>query len=218
MTVSAKSLWVVSAATAPRSTTARLSKLAKGARRSFPSYADAGRKHRGSAASFRLFLQIFDDVGAVLRAGQTKGHSRAGHEGLRIGQPFVERDFVPHDLRIFEGRRIIVAGHRTREPAEDASVLGADLVFVKRMTILAALIDLLAAHGIACRMRGARRQQRRRKINRRPASAHRPVSFRPHHEASGVSVMASAWTPCFTEMAATPSAVRNFPSGIFIGP
>ena len=55
---------------------------------------DLGRRVEIATASFCLFLQIFDDVGAVLRAGQTKGHSRAGHEGLRIGQPFVERDFV----------------------------------------------------------------------------------------------------------------------------
>src|SRR5271166_1476612 len=51
---------------------------------------------------FRALLQIGDHVRAVLGAVEMEEHPHSGDEGLRIGEPLVERLLVPDDIGGFE--------------------------------------------------------------------------------------------------------------------
>ena len=82
--------------------------------------------------------------------GEMIEHLRARHEGLRVGEPFVER--LPRPRRspdVLQRVGIVVVGERAGLAPEDAAMAGADVVLVERMAVLAALVELLAAFGVA---------------------------------------------------------------------
>src|SRR4051794_6638404 len=100
-------------------------------KRSHLSYRPAPRSIPSRAALFRgSLLQVRDQVAAVLRLGHAEAHALAGHELLGIGEPAVERLFVPHLMRGLQGIGISEAGRLRRRATEDAAVSGAHAVVV----------------------------------------------------------------------------------------
>src|SRR5580693_6398774 len=82
---------------------------------------------------FRALLEIRDDVGPVLSIVQMEEHLDARNDGLRIGQPLVERLLVPDHIGGFERVRIGIVGQRTGLAAIDAPMTRTDVVLVERM-------------------------------------------------------------------------------------
>src|SRR6202035_4657165 len=104
----------------------------------------------------RLFLQKSDDVGAILRIIDREHHLGSGDEGLWMGEPLVERGFVPDDVRSLQWSRVIVVRNAAGRAAEDIVMTGADPVLVERMADHALAVDRGAMSRIA------RREARRR--------------------------------------------------------
>src|SRR5664280_3654316 len=103
-----------------------------------------------SRPSPRPLLEELDHVGAVLGLVEMVEHLRPGHEGLRIGEPAVERLFVPDEVRMLQRIGIGVVGQRSGLAAEHAAMARADVVLVERMAVLATLVELFAM----CRVTG----------------------------------------------------------------
>ena len=72
--------------------------------------------------SFRLFLQKFYYVGAVVWISDVIEHVYARNECLGIGQPFVEGVLVPDDARSFECIGVRISRLRSRDAAEHTFV------------------------------------------------------------------------------------------------
>ena len=104
---------------------------------------------RRRAHLFRPLPEKRDHVGAVLRAVEMEEHLDARHEGLRVGQPLVERLLVPDDIGGFQRVGIAVVGQRAGLAAKDAAMARSDVVLVERMAVRAGLVELLAARGVA---------------------------------------------------------------------
>ena len=128
----------------------------------------AGGHERAHSNSVGARLQKFDDVGAILLIVEMIEHFRSGQEFLRIGEPLVERLLVPDDVRVFQRVGIGIIRQRSRLAAIDAAVARANFILVQRVAVLTALIQGLAARGVAGRTggggrgaSGAERQQQR---------------------------------------------------------
>jgi len=98
-------------------------------------------------ALFEL-LQVSDDVGALMRIVDLEVHFGARHELARIGQPAVERGFVPGQTRILEGRGISIVLDGSSSTPDDAAMLRPQVVVVDGVASSAGLIERFAMHRV----------------------------------------------------------------------
>jgi hypothetical protein len=66
---------------------------------------------RGSIRSSGLTLQKLNQIPTLLSLGNAKLHVIAGNEEIGVGEPSIDRVFLPGDMRLFDGRGVLELRH-----------------------------------------------------------------------------------------------------------
>ena len=109
----------------------------------------------------RFLLEKCDHVGSILRAIEGKEHFRPGNNSLRVGEPFIERGFVPDDVRGFQSRRVIVIRKTAGFATDNVPVSRSNSVLIERVADHTLAIDrrsVLRVSGCKTRTRTNGRQ------------------------------------------------------------
>jgi len=120
---------------------------------------------RCSASRWRdslQLLQIGDDVRACLRVVDPEEHPGSGNQCTGVGEPAIERRFIPGQAGILQRRRVGVILQAACPAPDHAAMSRAQIILIDGVAGLAALVQGLAVAGIAneCAIRQCRRRCR----------------------------------------------------------
>lgn len=77
-----------------------------------------------------VVLEEADEVLAFLGLGDGEVHVVAGDEGVGVGEPAVEGELVPDDVRVLEHGGVVEAGDLAGGAAEDSAEVRAFVVLL----------------------------------------------------------------------------------------